>query len=349
MNRHGTRPLALAIACATLILLAPGLRAQDEPVIRFGDQVSAEVNRIYERGLTFLAQSQTQDGTWGGQPGITAICLMAFLARGEDPDFGRYSLQIRRATRNLITNQDSSTGYLGNRMYDHGFAMLALSEAYGAVDDGSLWTGAGSSKQRSIGEALELAVRCAITSQEKNQFQAWRYSPDSSDADTSVSGAVLVGLLAARNAGIEVPDTSIDAALDYFKSMTSTESGSVGYSGGMGGMGESMNRSSIATLVTAIGKRKDSDEYKATLAHIKERIDHQEHSYPFYFRYYMAQALFQGDPESWARWNRETTSILGGLQRENGSFSGNHGDAYATGMALLALALNYRFLPIYER
>jgi hypothetical protein len=34
------------------------------------------------------------------------------------------------------------------------------------------------------------------------------------------------------------------------------------------------------------------------------------------------------------------------LQKEDGSF--NDG-SYETGMSLLALALNYRFLPIYER
>ena len=61
-----------------------------------------------------------------------------------------------------------------------------------------------------MGESLELAVRAALTSQKKNSLGAWRYTPDSRDADTSVSGAVLVGLLGARNAGIEVPDEAID-------------------------------------------------------------------------------------------------------------------------------------------
>ena len=40
---------------------------------------------------------------------------------------------------------------------------------------------------------------------------------------------VLVGLLAARNAGIEVPDEAIDKAINYFCKMTSS-SGQVGYS-----------------------------------------------------------------------------------------------------------------------
>ena len=65
----------------------------------------------------------------------------------------------------------------------------------------------------------------------------------------------------------------------------------------------------------------------------------------WYFRYYMAQALFQGDYDSWQKWNAEKIRELKTLQRDDGSFGGN----YETGMSLLALALNYRFLPIYER
>ena len=124
---------------------------------------------------------------------------MVFLACGEDPNFGLYSNHIRKAVRNIISAQDANTGIMGTSMYHHGFAMLALAEAYGAVDERNLWPdGKG---PRSIGQALELAVRAAITSQKKNPLGAWRYSPDGRDADTSVSGAVLVGLLAARNAG----------------------------------------------------------------------------------------------------------------------------------------------------
>ncbi len=114
-------------------------------------------------------------------------------------------------------------------------------------------------------------------------------------------------------------------------------------------MGESMNRSAIATLVYSVGKKKDWEEFRATLRHIVTRLEHQEGGYPNYFRYYMAQALFQGDLDSWEKWNRETIRHLKQSQREDGSFLGNHGVAYSTSMSLLALALNYRLLPIYER
>ena len=73
------------------------------------------------------------------------------------------------------------------------------------VEVPALSTGADKGKGRSIGAALELAVRAAVTSQKKNSYGGWRYSPDSNDADTSVSGAVLVGLLAARKGMAKLP------------------------------------------------------------------------------------------------------------------------------------------------
>ncbi len=157
---------------------------------------------------------------------MTALALLAFLASGEDANFGIYSGHIQKALESLIAAQDAKTGYIGPSMYHHGFAMLALAEAYGAVDERALWPDA--KTPRSVGQALELAVRTAITSQQKNPKGAWRYSPVAREADASVTGAVIIGLLAARNAGIEVPDESIDKAIGYLRSMTDS-SGDVSY------------------------------------------------------------------------------------------------------------------------
>lgn len=40
---------------------------------------------------------------------------------------------------------------------------------------------------------------------------------------------------------------------------------------------------------------------------------------------------------------------LGASQAPNGSWLSDHSAAYSTSAALLSLALNYRFLPIYEQ
>jgi hypothetical protein len=342
-----SRTLPFTLALLAVAAGPPGARAQST---RSGEAVPRDVREIYDKGMVFLAKTQAEDGSWPGMhkgPGVTGMCLMVFLASGEDPNFGLYSTNVRRALRNIIAAQDARTGYFGDSMYHHGFATLALAEAYGAVDDRHLWQAG--QKQRSIGAALELAVRAAVTSQRKNAEGAWRYSPDSSDADTSVSGAVLVGLLAARNAGIEVPDESIDKAISYYTKMTS-KSGQVAYSGL--GFGDSAPRVAIATLVYAVARRRDLPQYKATLGHLTSLSDATGAAgsgYTDYQRYYQAQALFQGDVRAWERWNKLLTRQLKEAQRPDGSINGQFGPEASTALSMLALALNFRFLPIYER
>ena len=153
-------------------------------------------------------------------------------------------------------------------MYHHGFATLALAESYGQVDETLLWEGG--KPVRSIGAALNLAIGCAATSQKKNRWGGWRYSPDASDADTSVTGAMLMGLLACRNAGLDVPDEVVNAAMDYMRRSTGKD-GSVAYSGGFGSMGGSMNLTAIAALTGAVTKTKETDQYKAALKRLQEK------------------------------------------------------------------------------
>jgi hypothetical protein len=337
----------VAVVCTT-----SGRLAAQPPGARVGEVVPRDVREMYDKGLSYLATTQREDGGWPNSmqegPGTVGMGLMVFLASGEDPNFGLYSVHVRRALRNIISGQDPDTGYLGQSMYHHGFGMLALAEAYGTVDDRNLWPP--ERKQRSIGAALELAVRAAVTSQKNNSQGAWRYSPDSTDADTSVSGAVLVGLLAARNAGIEVPDEAIDKAISFYRQMTSP-SGQVAYAG-LGGFDESLARVSIATLVYSVGRRKDLSEFKATLGYLKDRVEgspDQGRGYEDYTRYYEAQALFQGDVEAWEKWNKLLVRKLKQSQQKDGSIEGQFGQSTSTAFSLLALAVNFRFLPIYER
>lgn len=335
------------LVCGTFIHVSGQL-----PEIRYGQKVPLAVRQIYDRGLDYLVRFQAADGSWpgggSGQPGagLTGICVMSFLASGTDPNYGPFAQTIQKGIESIIRDQQPSTGYLGGSMYHHGFGMLALAEAYGVVNDRSLFKGGTSGEYRTIGQALELAVRAAVTSQNSNPNKAWRYSPQATDADTSVAGAVVMGLLAARNAGIEVPDKSIDGALDYFKSMTSPQ-GNVGYAGGLGGFGDSLARSSIATLVMAVSRRKSDVNYKATADYLKKNLESSsDGSFPFYTRYYQAQAYFQADYEAWQIWNKRLIREIKSMQASDGSIQGN---SYSTGMSLLALGLNYRFLPIYER
>ena len=61
----------------TLFILAlllpawlPQRAAAQDPALRFGGQIPPEVDRIYERGLEWLAKKQAEDGAWqDGQSG----------------------------------------------------------------------------------------------------------------------------------------------------------------------------------------------------------------------------------------------------------------------------------------
>src|SRR5262249_19612200 len=107
-------------------------------------------------------------------------------------------------------------------------------------------------------------------------------------------------------------------------------------------------------LVYSLARRKDLPEFKATLGYLVDKLEYTGRTgfgWVDYQRYYQAQALFQGDVEAWKKWNKLLVQQLKSEQSADGSFAGQHGPgpAASTSLTLLALALNFRFLPIYER
>jgi len=303
---------------------------------RSPDSVPAEVEAMYVKGLNALVQFQQRAGNWndgeGGGPGVVGLAILAMLAHGDDPNDGPYSVPIKRGLDFLLHQQSTSTGYIGGTMYHHGFATLALAEAYGAVDD------------KRIGPALKRAVDFITSSQAQNPRGAWRYSPDSQDADTTVSGAQMVALLAARNAGIPVAEDAVQKGVKFFLTCQSSDGG-IGYTSS-GDPNDT--RTAIGALVLVLARQKDGRGYPAAVQYLRGSGGGRN-DYPFYHEYYAAQAFFHGDPEAWQQWNAANIRRLATTQGADGAWTGNHGRTFCTSAALLSLALNYRFLPIYER
>ncbi|WP_411827960.1 prenyltransferase/squalene oxidase repeat-containing protein [Luteolibacter sp. AS25] len=305
---------------------------------RQDDTIPPQVELIYERGLRYLAENQNEQGYWndgssGSEPGVVGLCIAAFLAHGEDPNNGPYAKTIRKGIDYIISKQNKNNGYIGNSMYNHAFAAKALAESYGVID------------HPEIAQALKKAVDLIVTSQKRNRSGGWRYNPESTDADTTVAGCQMVTLFAARNAGISVPDETIKKGLAYLASCRGSD-GSYGYTNSAGGK---PTLTAIGSLCLSLAKETDSRGYKASLAYLSKKLDFRERYYPYYYEYYMAQALFHADEELWAEWNTKNTRYMGTIQAPDGSFRGNQGEAFSTAGALLSLALNYRYLPIYEK
>ena len=353
MKQHSQINVVCLVAGLFISILIGGEAYSQSLEIRTGDVVPRDVRDMYDRGLRFLVANQRSDGSWPSNhhgPGVAGMAVMCFLASGEDANYGQYSSNVRRALQSVIKSQNKTTGYFAPSMYHHGFAMLALAEAYGMVDDRNLWSGSEANEQPAIGQSLELAVRSAITSQKSNPHGSWRYNPGGSDADTSVAGAVLMGLMAARNAGIEVPDESIDKGIAYFVQMTAP-SGQVAYSQSTGGHNDSVARVAIASLVFSVARRKDMKQFDYATDYLKQKFTggNPGHGGVEYQHYYQAQALFQGDFDAYKKWNTMVIRKMKSEQSDDGSFDGAQGRYVGTTLSLLALAVNYRFLPIYER
>src|SRR5882672_9877310 len=122
---------------------------------RLSDAVSPakwhEIEVSVDRGLAFLASQQADDGSFpsiqSGQPGVTSLCIMAFLSRGHQPGGGKYGERLNRAIDFTIRCQRSdglfsqdAPGVEWQRyeashtaIYNHAIAGVMLGEVYGEV------------------------------------------------------------------------------------------------------------------------------------------------------------------------------------------------------------------------
>jgi hypothetical protein len=326
---------AVALACLAAM---PALAAERAgPDIK----VTLEIERAVTRGLDHLARTQKPDGTWpdsyGQVSGVVGLAMMAFLAHGEAPDeTSKYGQVIRRAVDYIVRTQ-SENGLLAGQnesspMYSHGFATLALAEVYGVIDDPR------------VGPALRKAVGLIVRTQ--NSLGGWRYSVGATDADTTVSGAQMIALRAAANAGIEVPGDTIKRGVAFYKRCF-CPGGGFGYTSADG---PGRARAGIGLLVLSLSGEYRSPEAKATADWLfgSER----DTSYFFYMCYYCSQAMFQAGGKYWREWNETMTPALLAMQRADGSWGGGDdsgGPTAATAFALLAIEVNYNLLPIYQR
>ena len=193
-------------------------------------RLTPEVRSAISKGLEYLAKDDLQraDGSWGGDQNRvaeTSLTLMAFMLQGHVPGRGQYGRAMENAISFLLNVGQNQRGYLGTPrnhagMYEHGLAVLALSEAWGQ------------SKNPRIKSALTRAVD--ITLRAQNREGGWRYSPEPRDADLSMTVMQLVALNSASEAGIAVPQATIDKAAEYVISCQDLSSGGFKYTPGGG-------------------------------------------------------------------------------------------------------------------
>jgi hypothetical protein len=347
------RPSALLLA---MLLPAASLRAQDLPAASAPTDPRADA--AIRRALDYLKASQKDDGAWesghyGKMTSVTSLAVMAFLACGHVPgEPGPYREEIERGVRYVLKNQKDNGLLASNTshgpMYCHGISTLMLAEVVGMTPDPALAAEARSALSR----AVDLILRAQDVHKSRDHAGGWRYQPSSHDSDLSVTGWQVMALRAAKGAGCAVPAERIDRAVAYVKRCAVRRGGGFAY---QPGGGPNNPRTGTGVLALEICGAHLTDEAIAGAEYLVRNPPRWSSPYFFYEVYYAPQALFQVGDKYFREYYPKLVAILLSHQEPDGSWlSGDGNDrsggrVYCTAVAALALAVEYRYLPIYQR
>lgn len=347
----------LALLCALL-----SLSVVNVPSSNAADAEREAFDEAIDRGLAYLRRNQNPDGSWStsrrgpGDPAVTALSVMAYLSAGHVPGEGPYAQHVENGIRFVAAAQQAN-GSFGQRnaghheMYYHGICTLMLAEAIGMMPDPA--------EAARLRKKLERAVALTLKGQRPRGGDrgGWRYQAQGDDADISVTGWQLMSLRAAKNVGVDVPPQAIDDAVDYIQRCRDGGSGGYRYMV-HGPVTVACTGTSVLSL-TLCGKEhyRSAEATKAGTFLLKNPLQ-PDQSHFFYGIYYTSQAMFQLGDNYWRSYRQTLHRLLlsecppgpqGGWGARGGHDDRTWGPNYCTSMAILAMTVEYRFLPIYQR
>ena len=344
-TRQSTSTFAVAYALVALIALSTYCMGQES-------LVTPEADEAAHRGLAFLAARQHPSGSFGqgseqyrGNVAVSALCGLAFLAGGSTPDEGPYGEQVSNILDYLLLHSEESglvvykPGALQRGpMYGHGLATLFLAECYGMAPD-----------REDLRPKLDAAVRLIISVQ--NEQGGWRYATDSDDADISVTVAQIMALRAAKNAGLHVPNTTIENCIEYVTQCQNPDGGFM-YQLPSGVSDFARTAMGIASLQSA--GVYEGPELEAAFEYMEQfrprpGLNASKESYFFFGHYYAVQAFrFEGGG-AWPRWYASVRDEMTSQQEPDGSWESAISVDYATACACIVLQTPNNYLPIFRR
>lgn len=329
--------IPLGILLLALNVDAKPDRPDPEEKKKGNDLITMEVQKAVDAGLAYLRKQQADDGSFGtgnhrGHVGVTGLAGLALLSaeRNEANDKA-----IARAVQYLIGSEDATPGYIYNRqaatpgpMYGHAFSVQFLADAMGRFADDK--------QQKEAKALLERAVKLLVAVQ--NQDGGWRYTPQSADADISITSCQVVALHSAQRAGIQVPKATLDNAVKYIKGCQDANSGGFRYQQFGGGPGLARTAAAVASLTAVEAQR--SETTKSGLAFLKNLngnapLDRDVHL--FFDRYYSARAWWNAGDADFRKWFPAVRDELVKEQQKDHWEHGPFCPHYSTAIALIVL------------
>ncbi|HEX8914534.1 MAG TPA: prenyltransferase/squalene oxidase repeat-containing protein [Humisphaera sp.] len=343
---------------ASQCLAAPAAAPEDEVI-------PPEVEQSVDKALAWLATKQGKDGAKPGSwdtgrastTAVTALTLKAFMARGHVPGQGKYGDVINGAIDYLLEVQRDDglvAGRDGNAvMYEHGIATAALGECYGMVDD---------ARKARIEKALAKAVKLTLDAQAVSKGQGheggWRYTRTAADSDISVTGWQLMAMRSAANCGAHVPKEALEKGREYVRRChrpDGSEAAGFSYQAGHGPPNAARTGTAIVSL-EMLGDHLSKEAVGGGKYLLANPVTSPNEAHYYYTIYYVSQALYHLGGEYWqegyvkklrptilANQGPEGTWPVGQGQEQEA------GEAYRTSMAVLALCVPYRYLPLFQK
>lgn len=213
----------------------------------YGATEDTESAQTLPSALKFLASHQHPDGSWtlrnnGSPVGMTAYGLVAFLAAGQTPAGGPYAHCVRSAIDYLGDSvQDDGLiyreafGQFPHNLYDQGSATFALSEACVVTGNPAL--------RNKVKRAAAFIVSC------QDPSGGWKYKPIAAERpDLPVTTLQLAALCAARTAGADVPQKTIDRGVQFLLSCRDEKTGGFAYTPHASNPGPSRTAAAVYAL-----------------------------------------------------------------------------------------------------
>jgi hypothetical protein len=329
------------------------LKRATQFILQSQDAATGIINNRDEKGERILTKRRNETA-------MTSLSLLALASMGHQPgDPTPEGTAMRKALAYVVRPESQeSDGYFGNvdgsRMYGHGIITLMLAEMLGMGGDAAQ----DALIRERCRKAIDLILRAQKVRKKDDERGGWRYTPDQSDSDMSVTVWQVMALRAAKNAGMDVPKEAIDDAVGYIKRLYSP--GDEKQPGLYGGFGYSSPGREISTTAEGLlalqvcGQYTAPEVLGASEKLLRDGVDRKERWF-FYTTYYYAQGMYQRGGKFAEQGKRVTADLLLSRQSREGWWEGDGGEErqggriYATSMAVLSLAVKNHFLPIYQR
>jgi hypothetical protein len=354
MEERMSKPRLLHFLTCCLLAFGTLSICAAEPAGADKVRVTPETEKVIKGALKWLASKQLPNGAWGSSEmeqqypiAITGYALMAFQAAGQLPNEGEYGKQVALGMQYLV-DSISPDGLYGNKnngqyMYGHGVATIALVELYGQT------------RSPAVKAKLDKAIRVIISSQ--NNEGGWRYRPIAYQADVSVTVLQVVALRGAKNAGLDVPQATIDRAVDYVKRCYHPPTGGFTY---QPGQSPGFARTAAAIYSLQVCGLYDDPLVKAGSDYLFKNYKESRTEWFTYGHFYAAPAQYMRGGEVWEKWYtplrdllvrkatvREDTAFWDGDTQLEGGRS--VGPVYLTSVYTMILAMPYHYIPLYQR